>query len=85
MSDTICMDKPTTKQRNGGNDQLPTVKVTKQFHALILRIGNEADEPTQVVLERLLPIGRLEQELQKVLREKREAIDRELKGLDKRK
>lgn len=84
MADTMWMEK-TSKQQNGGSRELHTIKVTKVMHALILKIGAQTEETTDATMERLLPQGALERELQRAIRAKLEALGKELKDLDKKK
>lgn len=78
MFQNACMSKST--QRTPPTEPSPDVqplKVTREMHALIMKIGSLNGEATHVTMERLLPLDGLRRELQRML-------ERELKGLGNR-
>ena len=71
-----CMAKEKTKN--------PTVRVTEATSRLIHRIVKETGTSSKEVVGRLLPEAELEQELERVLIEKKKRIDEQLKAMKKK-
>lgn len=63
----------------------PTVRVKETTSRLIHRIVAETGATSAEVVSRLMPEAELEEELERVLREKRKTIDEQLKAMTKEK
>ena len=59
----------------------PTVRVTEAMAALVNQITDESGESAAQLMARLIPLARLEMELEKVLSAKQEAITERLRKI----